>query len=83
VAKAAPAEAKAKKLSYKEKREYEQLETQIPALEAEKEALEKQLYGDPPSDYSEVAKLSQRLGELTTTIDTATERWMELAERME
>ncbi|NJL46592.1 MAG: ABC-F family ATP-binding cassette domain-containing protein [Leptolyngbyaceae cyanobacterium SM2_5_2] len=72
-----------KKLSYKEKREYEQLETQIPAMEAEKEALEKQLYGSTPTDYEEVTRLSERLGELTTAIDTATERWMELAERME
>lgn len=85
----APAEAasaleiKPKKLSYKEKREYEQLEAQIPELEAEKEALEKQLYGNPPSDYGEVTKLSERLGELTATIDTATERWLELAERLE
>ena len=76
-------EAKPKKLSYKEKREYEQLEAQIPAMEAEKEALEKQLYDNPPSDYAEVAKLSERLGELTTTIDTSTERWLELAERIE
>ncbi|MGG6238858.1 ABC-F family ATP-binding cassette domain-containing protein [Nodosilinea sp. AN01ver1] len=84
VAKAdSPPDTKAKKLSYKEKREYEQLEAQIPAMEAEKEALEKQLYGNPPSDYAEVAKLSERLGELTTTIDTSTERWMELAERLE
>ncbi|WOD39202.1 ABC-F family ATP-binding cassette domain-containing protein [Nodosilinea sp. E11] len=84
VAKAEPtSDAKAKKLSYKEKREYEQLETQIPAMEAEKAALEKQLYNNPPSDYSEVTKLSERLGELTATIDSSTERWMELAERME
>ncbi|PSR19468.1 multidrug ABC transporter ATP-binding protein [filamentous cyanobacterium CCP3] len=76
-------EAKPKKLSYKEKREYEQLEAQIPAMEAEKEALEKQLYDNPPSDYAEVAKLSERLGELTATIDTSTERWLELAERSE
>ena len=70
-----------KKLSYKEKREYEQLEAQIPELEAEKEQIEKTLYGEPPSDYSEVQQLSERLAELTTTIDTATERWLELAER--
>jgi ABC transport system ATP-binding/permease protein len=78
-----PAEAKSKKLSYKEKREYEQLETQIPAMEAEKEALEKQLYGNPPSDYSEVSKLSERLGEITVNIDSFTERWLELAERID
>jgi ATP-binding cassette subfamily F protein uup len=74
---------KAKKLSYREKREYEQLETQIPDMEAEKEALEKQLYGNSPTDYEEVTRLSERLGELTMAIDTATERWLELAERME
>ncbi|HEY9738097.1 MAG TPA: ABC-F family ATP-binding cassette domain-containing protein [Trichocoleus sp.] len=73
---------KAKKLSYKEKREYEQLETQIPAMEAEKEELEQILYKNPPGGYSEVQKLSERLAELSQTIDSATERWMELAERV-
>jgi len=77
-----PAPATSKKLSYKEKREYEQLETQIPAMEAEKKALEKQLYDNPPSDHGEVSKLSKRLGELTAAIDASTERWMELAERL-
>ena len=77
------AAAKTKKLSYKEKREYEQLEAQIPAMEAEKAALEQQLYENPPSGYGEVTQLSARLGELTATIDASTERWMELAERLE
>ena len=72
---------KSKKLSYKEKREYEQLETQIPELEAEKEALESTLYSNPPSDYGEMQQLSEKLAELTSSIDAATERWMELAER--
>lgn len=72
-----------KKLSYKEKREYEQLETQIPELEAEKDSLEKKLYNDAPSDYSEMQQLSEKLAELSHAIDTATERWMELAERAE
>jgi ATP-binding cassette subfamily F protein uup len=70
------------KLSYKEKREYEQLERKIPEMEAEKEKIEKILYGDPPNGYSEVQKLSERLAELTTAIDTSTERWMSLAERV-
>ncbi|MEB3289104.1 MAG: ABC-F family ATP-binding cassette domain-containing protein [Leptolyngbya sp.] len=72
-----------KKLSYKEKREYEQLETQIPELEAKKEAIEQRLYGDAPSDYEEVTRLSEQLAALSAQIDTATERWMELAERLE
>jgi ATP-binding cassette subfamily F protein uup len=72
---------KPQKLSYKEKREYEQLETQIPELEAEKEALEKWLYDNSASGYDEMKTLSEKLAALTQTIDTATERWMELAER--
>lgn len=72
-----------KKISYKEKREYATLEEKIPALEEEKETLEKQLYTDAPSDYNEMQALSQRLADLSTEIDQATERWMELAELME
>ena len=75
--------SKPKKVSYKEKREYASLEEKIPALEEEKATLEKQLYTNPPSDYNDMQTLSQRLADLTTEIDTATERWMELAELME
>lgn len=78
-----PTAAGGKKLSYKEKREYEQLETKIPALEAEKAELEQILYKSPPGGYSEVQKLSERLAELSHTIDSATERWLELAERVD
>ncbi|ASC69184.1 ABC transporter protein [Halomicronema hongdechloris C2206] len=78
---ASPAPSRPKPLSYKEKREYEHLEAQIPELEAEKTAIEKALYGNPPSDYTEVTTLSERLSELTQAIDDATERWLELAER--
>ncbi|MEL6138545.1 MAG: ABC-F family ATP-binding cassette domain-containing protein, partial [Cyanobacteria bacterium J06628_6] len=76
------ADVKSKKLSYKERREYESLEDQIPTLEEEKEQLEKQLYNDPPSDYAEMQTLSQKLADLGNQIETATERWMELAERV-
>jgi ABC transport system ATP-binding/permease protein len=69
-----------KKLSYKEKREFEQLETQIPAMEAEKEQIEKTLYKNPPSGFTEVQTLSARLAELNEAIDSATDRWLELSE---
>jgi ATP-binding cassette subfamily F protein uup len=72
-----------KKLSYKEKREYEHLETHIPTLEADKETIEKRLYNDAPSNYEEVTRLSEQLAALSAQIDAATERWMELAERLE
>lgn len=75
------AEQKQRKLSYKEKREYEQLETKIPQLEEEKAELEKMLYSNPTSDFTEMQKLTEKLAHLTTSIDEATERWMELAER--
>lgn len=77
------ASAKPRKLSYKEKREYEQLEVQIPQLEAEKTEIEKTLYHNPPGGFTEVQRLSERLAELNATIDTATERWLVLAEMLE
>lgn len=73
---------KPKKLSFKEKREYEALETKIPEMEAEKEQIEKILYHNPPSGFTEVQRLSERLAQLSQEIDTATERWLELAERV-
>ncbi len=69
------------KLSFKEKREYETLETQIPELEAQKEIIEEVLYHNPPSDYTEIQRLTEQLAYLSEAIDTATERWLELAER--
>ncbi|MBD2035129.1 ABC-F family ATP-binding cassette domain-containing protein [Leptolyngbya sp. FACHB-321] len=75
-----PSPSKARKLSYKEKREFEQLEAQIPAMEAEKEQIEQTLYKNPPSGFTEVQTLSSRLAELNAAIDTATDRWLELSE---
>ncbi|MBE9030989.1 ABC-F family ATP-binding cassette domain-containing protein [filamentous cyanobacterium LEGE 11480] len=69
-----------RRLSYKEKREYEQLEATIPELEAEKTKLEKQLYENPPEGYSELQAMTERLATLETEIEQSTERWMELAE---
>jgi ATP-binding cassette subfamily F protein uup len=73
--------SKPRKLSFKEKREYEMIETQIPQMEAEKEELEKTLYNNPPSSFTQMQELSERLANLIQSIDTATERWLELAER--
>ena len=78
-AKPAP-EARSRKLSYKEKREYETLETQIPEMEQEKAEIEQKLYTNPSDDFEELQQLTERLAELTQAIDTATERWLELAE---
>lgn len=72
---------KPRKLSYKERQEYERLETEIPNLEAKKASLENRLYRDPPSNFTELQTLAAQLAALSETIDQATERWLELAER--
>ncbi|MGL5065898.1 MAG: ATP-binding cassette domain-containing protein [Microcoleus sp.] len=73
---------KSTKLSFKEKREYEQLESQIPQMEAEKAEIEQILYNNAPSEFEEMKKLSERLAQLSEEIDRSTERWLELAERV-
>ncbi|NET35786.1 MAG: ABC-F family ATP-binding cassette domain-containing protein [Cyanothece sp. SIO1E1] len=71
---------KSRKLSYKEKREFEALETKIPEMETEKAEIESTLYRHPPGGFTQVQELSERLATLNQEIDAATERWMELAE---
>ncbi|MEM8604925.1 MAG: ATP-binding cassette domain-containing protein, partial [Cyanobacteria bacterium P01_H01_bin.121] len=73
-------QVKPRRLSYKERREYEALETRVPALEAEKAALEAQLYDAPPGGFEALQAMTEQLATLTTEIDQATERWLELAE---
>jgi ATP-binding cassette subfamily F protein uup len=77
---AANAPVRPRKLSYKEKRELETLEAKIPELETEKAEIEKILYGNANGDYAEIQSLSERLAALDAEINTATERWLELAE---
>lgn len=77
------AKGRSRKLSYKEKRELEHLETHLPQWEEEKATIEKRLYENPPSGYSEVEKLSQKLADLSHQIDQGTERWLELSELAE
>jgi ABC transport system ATP-binding/permease protein len=71
---------KPRRLSNWERREFEELEDKIPQLEAEKAEVEKALYNSSPGKVDQVQELYQKLETLTHTIDTATERWLELAE---
>lgn len=71
---------KSRRLSNYERREYEKLETQIAAMEIEKTELENSLIVNG-SDFTKVQEFSDRLSALNEKIDSATERWMELAER--
>ncbi|HLP04022.1 MAG TPA: ABC-F family ATP-binding cassette domain-containing protein, partial [Paludibacter sp.] len=68
-----------RKLSYKEQKELDALDAEIPQLEDEKAGLENQLAsGNMTSD--EIIKASQRHAELIELIDEKTMRWLELSE---
>ena len=66
-----------KKLTYKEKLEYEALEPEIASLEEEKDNLEKEM-NSGTLDYEELEKVSRRVTELMELIDQKMDRWMEL-----
>lgn len=68
-----------KKLSYKEKREFEELDALIPKLETEKTQLETDMSSGTLSNDELLAK-SARISELINEIDEKTLRWMELSE---
>ncbi|MEP7278003.1 MAG: ABC-F family ATP-binding cassette domain-containing protein [Bacteroidota bacterium] len=68
-----------RKLSFKEKREFEQLEKEIADLSGEKETVtEKLSSGTAP--FEELQKLSERIGMLTLLLDEKELRWLELSE---
>lgn len=69
-----------RKLSSKERREYENLEKEIAKLEEKKQQLEAELYQASSTSVSRVQELHQQVESLAIEIDRATERWMELAE---
>ena len=68
-----------RKLSFKEQREYEALESEISALESEKSAIELELCSGV-LDNDTLLKKSVRIQELINLIDEKTMRWLELSE---
>ena len=68
-----------RRLSYKEKREMEQLEKDIAALEAEKKQIEEALCGGTTS-VEEITSMSKRLPVLNSELDEKSMRWLELSE---
>lgn len=78
--KSTPKEQKEKKkLSYKEQREFDLLEKEIPKLEEKKAALIEAL-NTADSDHEKLAALSQEIGEITDLLDEKEMRWLELSE---
>ncbi len=68
-----------RRLSYKEKREMEQLEKDIEALEAEKKQIEEALCGGTTS-VDEITAMSKRLPVLNDELDEKSMRWLELSD---
>ena len=68
-----------RRLSYKEKREMEQLEKDIAALEDEKKQIEEALCGGTTS-VDEITAMSKRLPLLNEELDEKSMRWLELSE---
>ena len=68
-----------RRLSYKEKREMEQLEKDIAALEDEKKHIEEALCGGTTS-VDEITAMSKRLPLLNEELDEKSMRWLELSE---
>ena len=68
-----------KKLSFKEKREFEELDTLIPQLEEEKANLENELSSGTLST-DELLQKSSRISQLIEEIEEKTMRWLELSE---
>ena len=72
-------ETEKKKLTYKEQKEFESLEAEIPMLEAERTNIESAMSNGTLSN-DELIVQSKRITELMDEIDEKTMRWLELSE---
>lgn len=68
-----------RKMSFKEKREFEMLEKELEVLEAEKKTAEAALFEGTMS-AEELTAASKRIGEIINLMDKKTMRWLELSE---
>ncbi|NCT76475.1 MAG: ABC-F family ATP-binding cassette domain-containing protein [Chitinophagaceae bacterium] len=73
------APAAVRRMSFKEKREFETLEKEIADLIKEKETITTRL-NDSSAPYEELQQLSVRIGEVTGLLDEKEMRWLELSE---
>ncbi|MCB9018329.1 MAG: ABC-F family ATP-binding cassette domain-containing protein [Prevotellaceae bacterium] len=71
--------AKPRKMTFKEKKEFEQIEQEIADLEKEKKDIEDGL-SNGTIQGDELIEKSQRIGKIIDELDKKTMRWMELSE---
>ncbi|MEO6329152.1 MAG: ABC-F family ATP-binding cassette domain-containing protein [Ginsengibacter sp.] len=70
------------KFSFKEKKEFDLLEQELPALQKEKAALEEKMNTGSTS-FDELQKAAERIDVIIKTLDQKEMRWLELSERIE
>jgi ATP-binding cassette subfamily F protein uup len=70
-----------KKISFAEKKEYEELPIAIEKLEREKELLSAKL-SEVGSDHIKLQEISNQIKSITNEIEKKTERWLELEEKV-
>ena len=68
-----------RKPSFKEKKEYAELQSQIEALELEKSKLNEQMNNDG-MDHMQLTELGKKIEAITDKVDALTLRWLELDE---
>lgn len=68
-----------KKPTFKEKKEFEDLENEMAKLEKEKQQLT-DLLGTSTSNFDAIQKASNRIGEITVLVESKEVRWLELSE---
>ena len=69
------------KITFKEKFEYEELEKEIEKLEALKEKLTSEIE-NAGNDVEQITKISQNLENTIKQLETKSDRWLELADKM-
>ena len=69
------------KISFKEKRAFELLEKEIPALQQEKASLETQM-NNGNIGFEALQKAAERIGEIVQSLDEKEMQWLELSERL-
>jgi ATP-binding cassette subfamily F protein uup len=78
---AAPAVAKGPKLSFKEQKEFEELEAKMATLESQKAGLIEQLNAGS-EDFQVLTSLAQEIETIKNSLEEMELRWLELSERV-
>lgn len=76
---ARPKNERQRRMTYNERKEFEQIEKEMPKLSARKTEIE-QLMSGGTTDATEIAKLSEEYQQLSDKLDEMEMRWLELSE---